>query len=134
MWKHIKISLHWLVSPGHSAGIFASTRSTLYSFPGKGKTNEETSPCKRVAQETFEKENPQKTQLEKVGGDEPQRKVQKATEEHENERDAAAELQKQLTPAEKSRAWGRHQTHLCQKGHEEGKKPLKKGTRKRRAT
>ena len=74
LWKHIKISLHWLVSPGHSAGIFASTGSTLYSFPGKGKTNEETSPCKRVAQDTFEKGNHQKTQLEKVGGDEPQRK------------------------------------------------------------
>ena len=68
--------------------------------------------------------------LKKLGEMNLKEKVQKATEEHENERDAAAELQKQLTPAEKSRAWGRHQTHLCQKGHEEEKKTFEKGNKK----
>ena len=68
--------------------------------------------------------------LKKLGEMNLKEKVQKVTEEHENERDAAAELQKQLTPAEKSRAWGRHQTHLCQKGHEEEKKTFEKGNKK----
>ena len=70
----INFSLNWLVSPGPPAGISALVDPNLYSFPGHGKTNEKTSPCKRVAQKTFEKGNPQKTQLENVGGDESQRK------------------------------------------------------------
>ena len=57
-------------------------------------------------------------------------KVLKVTEEHENVEDAAAELQKKLTPAEKSRAWRKHQTHLCQKGNEDGKKTFEKGSKK----
>ena len=30
---------------------FSFSRSNLYSFPGHGKTNEKTSPCKRVAKQ-----------------------------------------------------------------------------------
>ena len=68
--------------------------------------------------------------LKKLGEMNLKEKVLKVTQENDDENAAAAELQKQLTPAEKSRAWGKHQTYLCQKGNEEEKETFEKGSKK----
>eukprot|EP00438_Fugacium_kawagutii_P024283 Skav230440 [mRNA] locus=scaffold3496:2145:3154:+ [translate_table: standard] len=57
-------------------------------------------------------------------------KVKKLKEECSDEEAAAAELQLQLTPAEKSRGWSKHQTHLCKKGNENEKQEFDEASKK----
>ena len=79
-------------------------------------------PCKG---ETFEKwcspgRNLEKNNLQKLGQLSLQDKIQKKNaENNHDENEAAKELQLSMTPAEKSRTWSKHQTHLNKDGNEE---------------
>eukprot|EP00435_Cladocopium_sp_Y103_P061908 s443_g23.t1 len=57
--------------------------------------------------------------LNKLGQLTLQDKIKKIAEENDDEEEAAKQLQKQMTPAEKSRTWGKHQTHLNKSGNEQ---------------
>ena len=113
--------------------------------PCKGEANpweQESSPCQREKNickakanlckgeanlckgETFEKwcspgRNLEKKQLAKVGAAVLSRQNQKKAENNDDENEAAKELQLSMTPAEKSRTWSKHQTHLNKDGNEE---------------
>eukprot|EP00438_Fugacium_kawagutii_P001629 Skav211747 [mRNA] locus=scaffold1548:465637:466560:- [translate_table: standard] len=71
-----------------------------------------------------------KKDLNKLGQMTLKEKVKKLKEECSDEEAAAAELQLQLTPAEKSRGWSKHQTHLCKKGNENEKQEFDEASKK----
>ena len=60
-----------------------------------------------------------KHNLQKLGQLSPSRQNQKNAENNDDENEAAKELQLSMTPAEKSKTWSKHQTHLNKDGNEE---------------
>ena len=58
-----------------------------------------------------------------------QDKIKKIAETHDDEHEAAKELQGAMTPAEKSRTWSKHQTHLNKDGNEEEKDAFDKASK-----
>ena len=61
----------------------------------------------------------QKHNLQKLGQLSLQDKIKQIAETNDDEHEAAKELQKSMTTAEKSRTWSKHQTHLNKNGNEE---------------
>ena len=117
----INFSLNWLVSPGPPAGISALVDPICTAFLAMGKPMKRPALAKGSPKQPLKKGILKRHNLKKLGEMNLKEKVLQVTKEHDDENVAAAELQKQLTPAEKSRAWGKRQTHLCQKGNEEEK-------------
>ena len=60
-----------------------------------------------------------KHNLQKLGQLSLQDKIKQIAETNDDEHEAAKELQKSMTTAEKSRTWSKHQTHLNKNGNEE---------------
>ena len=60
-----------------------------------------------------------KHNLQKLGQLPLQDKIKQIAETNDDEHEAAKELQKSMTTAEKSRTWSKHQTHLNKNGNEE---------------
>ena len=60
-----------------------------------------------------------KNNLQKLGQLSLQDKIQKNAENNDDENEAAKELQKSMTTAEKNRTWSKHQTHRNKNGNEE---------------
>ena len=65
-----------------------------------------------------------KHNLQKLGQLSLQDKIKQIAETNDDEHEAAKELQKSMTTAEKSRTWSKHQTHLNKNGNEEERDAL----------
>ena len=94
--------------------------------PAKGKpTPAKGKPLKKGAAQGILKKNT----LQKLGQLSLQDKIKKIAETHDDEHEAAKELQGAMTPAEKSRTWSKHQTHLNKDGNEEEKDAFDKASK-----
>ena len=83
----------------------------------KGKpASAKVKPLKKGA---VQKATLKRNNLQKLGQLPLQDKIKKIAETNDDEHEAAKELQNNMTAAEKSRTWSKHQTHLNKNGNEE---------------